>query len=98
MAQLHRADRDVFHPSAQVFHLDILAKPERIIKQEEHTRHNVAHKRLTAKAKGETNHASTGNQRADINAQRGQCDHGDHDDNNREGKVLKQRQQRFNPR
>jgi hypothetical protein len=64
MAQPQRADRDVLDGAADAAALDVLADPEGVVQQEEHSGDDVFHQRLGAKADREANHAGAGDQRS----------------------------------
>ena len=64
------ADRDRFDRSAQCPDLDIFADPEGVIDQEEDAGYDIADQRLRPEADGKADDTGTGQQRADIDAQR----------------------------
>ncbi len=80
MAHAQRADRDAFDRSLEAARLDVFADPERVVEQEEHAGHHVAHQRLRAETDRDADHARAGQQRPDVDPDRREGDHHpDHD-------------------
>ena len=98
MAQPQRTDRDPLDGSLRRADVDVLADAEGVVDQEEDARDDVADQRLGAEADGDADDAGTGQQRADVDAERRDDDHADHDDEGDEEELADHRQQRLQPR
>ena len=72
VAQLDRTQAERFHRPLVVAALDVLADAEGIVDQEEHAADDVAHQGLRAEADGDADDPGAGDQRADLDAERGQ--------------------------
>ena len=98
MAQLDRAQREALDGAARAAALDVLADAERIVEQEEHARDDVLDQGLRAEADRDADHAGAGDQRPDLDAERGERHQHRHHRQHREQHVAGDRQQRAHPR
>src|SRR4051794_20964647 len=87
MPQLQTADRDALDSAAYVTDFNVLPEPEGILGQVEDPREHIANDSLRAEAKGEANHAGTGEEWANVYAKRGEHGHCGNDGNRREDRA-----------
>ena len=73
----------MFHNASQAAQLHHITNRDRIFKQQEDTGDHILHQSLATKANRNADHAGTGNQRGDINANFRQ--HRQHDKNQDDG-------------
>ncbi len=93
VAKTQRADGDPLDHALGTADVDVLADAERIVDQEEDARDDVANERLGAKADGDPDDARAGEQRADVDAERGDDDHPDDGYQGDKEELAHQRQQ-----
>ena len=72
VAQLDRAQAEGLDRALVAAALDVLADPEGVVEQVEHAADDVLDQRLRAEADGDADDAGAGDQRPDLDAQRGE--------------------------
>ena len=98
MAQAQRAQGDPLDGAAQIAHLDVVAKMERVLEQEEHAGQDVGDRGLRTKADCQPDDAGAGEEGADLHAQCRQGHHRGHGHDDDEGEVPQDRKKRSQPR
>ena len=96
--ELHRAQAEAFDRALVGAALDVLADAESIVEQVEDAGDHVLDQRLRAEADGDADDAGAGDQRPDLDAERGQHHQQRHDHDGCEQHVLEDRQQRAHAR
>ncbi len=69
VAQLERAERNLFDSAADIAKLDVFAFPEGVVEQEEAAGKDVADHGLRTKADGQADNAGAGKERRYVHAE-----------------------------
>ena len=90
VAQLHGPQADLRHRSLGGPRLDIVPHPEGVVDEKEDPGDDVLDQGLVAEADSQTDHAGAGDQRGNVDAERGQDDERNDHEKNGENELAKQ--------